>query len=125
LEQVAVVVGREVPDRAMNTGLIPPKSQSWYHGRTKHKGSEAMTIKLPPEVERLINEELRAGRFRTAEEVVVEALQALRKKEHVTAATGNDKQRQAVREMLLFVEKNYTPLNGISIRELIHEGRRL
>jgi hypothetical protein len=31
-----------------------------------------------------------------------------------------DQQREAVREMLAFVEKNRTRLDGISVKELIH-----
>jgi len=31
----------------------------------------------------------------------------------------------AVREMLNFIEKNWTPLQGISVKQLIHEGQRL
>ena len=39
-----------------------------------------MNINLTPEQEKIVNEELRAGHFRTVEEVIGEALQALRKK---------------------------------------------
>ena len=31
----------------------------------------------------------------------------------------------AVREMISFVERNRTSLQGISVKQLIHEGRRL
>jgi putative addiction module CopG family antidote len=85
-----------------------------------------MTIHLPPELERIINEELKSGRFRTAQEVVAQALNALREKARSSSATADeDKRREAVSEMLAFVEKNRTSLDGVSVKQLIHEGHRL
>ena len=81
-----------------------------------------MRINLTPEQEKLVNEELKSGHFRTAEEVIDEALQALREKEQPSPVTvPNGEQRQAVREMLSFVEKNRVRLEGISVKELIHK----
>jgi Arc/MetJ-type ribon-helix-helix transcriptional regulator len=85
-----------------------------------------MKIHLPPELEKIVNEELKFGHFRTAEEVIAEALQALRDKEKSSPASlGNGAEREAVREMLDFVEKNRVRLGDISVKELIHEGHRL
>jgi len=85
-----------------------------------------MTIQLTPEQERIIQDELKSGRFRTAEEVVAEALNVLRERQQASAGSiPNGEQREAVRQMLDFVEKNRTRLAGISVRELIHEGHRL
>jgi putative addiction module CopG family antidote len=85
-----------------------------------------MNINLTPEQERIVKDELRSGHFRSAEEVIGEALQALRKKEQSSSETAsNGAQREAVREMLAFVEKNRVRLDGVSVKELIHEGHRL
>ena len=85
-----------------------------------------MTIHLPPDLERIVNEELKSGHFRTAQEVIAEALNALREKARSSnAAADYDKRRDAVREMLAFVEKNHVSLNGVSVKQLIHEGHRL
>jgi putative addiction module CopG family antidote len=85
-----------------------------------------MNIRLTPEQEKLIQDELKSGHFRTVEEVIAEALQALREKEQSTApGTPNGAQREAVREMLAFVENNRTRLDGLSVKDLIHEGHRL
>jgi putative addiction module CopG family antidote len=86
--------------------------------------SKAMNINLTPEQEKIIKEELKSGHFRTVEEVVGEALQALREKE-LSSSAPNGAHREAVREMLAFVEKNRVRLDGISVKELIHEGHRL
>ena len=85
-----------------------------------------MNINLTPEQERIVNDELKSGHFQTAEEVIAEALAALRERERSSpAAEDNGHRENAVREMLNFVEKNRTPLRGISVKQLIHEGHRL
>ena len=85
-----------------------------------------MNINLTPEQEKIVKEELKSGHFRTAEEVIAEALQALQDKgKSSNTAMANGKQREAVREMLTFVEKNCVRLEGVSVKDLIHEGHRL
>jgi Arc/MetJ-type ribon-helix-helix transcriptional regulator len=85
-----------------------------------------MNINLTPDQERIVNDELRSGHFRSAEEVIAQALAALREKERSSSAgASNGDQEKAVREMLDFVAANRTPLQGISVKQLIHEGHRL
>ena len=73
-----------------------------------------------------MRDELKSGHFRTAEEVIAEALQALREKEQSSREiTGDGAQGEAVREMLAFVEKNRVRLEGVTVKELIREGHRL
>jgi putative addiction module CopG family antidote len=85
-----------------------------------------MNINLTPEQERIVNDELKSGHFGSVEEVIGEALKVLRTKEQSSAdVTANGAQREAVREMLVFVEKNRVRLEGVSVKELIHEGHRL
>ena len=85
-----------------------------------------MNINLTPEQERIVNDELRSGHFRSAEEVIAKALVILREKEGSSAAgASNGREESAVREMLAFVEENRTPLQGISVKQLIREGHRL
>jgi len=85
-----------------------------------------MNIKLNPEQEKIVEDELKSGHFRSVEEVIAEALQALREKERSLSAAGpNGQRREAVGEMLAFVEKNHTRLDAVSVKQLIHEGHRL
>ncbi len=85
-----------------------------------------MKINLTPEQEQIVKDELKSGHFQTAEEVIAEALRALRERERSSnASSGDGKQGEAVRDMLAFVEKNRTRLDGVSVKELIHEGHRL
>ena len=83
-----------------------------------------MNINLAPQQEKIVNNELKAGHFGTVEEVIDEALHVLCEKER-SAGAPNGAQREAVLEMLSFVEKNRVRLEGISVKELIHEGHRL
>jgi putative addiction module CopG family antidote len=85
----------------------------------------AMNVKLTPEQEKIIREELNSGRFCSIDEVISEALQVLREKDRPSGADSNGAQREAVREMLAFVEKNRVRLEGVSVKQLIHEGHRL
>lgn len=85
-----------------------------------------MNIHLTPEQEKIVEEELNSGNYRTVEEVIAEALQALREKERsMSPGASNGAQHEAVREMLAFLEKNCVRLDGISVKDLIHEGQRL
>jgi Arc/MetJ-type ribon-helix-helix transcriptional regulator len=84
-----------------------------------------MNINLTPEQERIVQDELRSGHFDTPEEVIGEALEALREKASASAHGKSEGVQQAVREMLEFVEKNRVRLEGVSVKELIHEGHRL
>jgi Arc/MetJ-type ribon-helix-helix transcriptional regulator len=85
-----------------------------------------MNINLTPEQERMVNDEMRSGHFRSVEEVIAQALVALRKKEGLSlAGDSNGRNDEAVRNMLNFVEENRTPLQGVSVKQLIREGHRL
>jgi hypothetical protein len=51
---------------------------------------------------------------------------ALREKERsLLGGDSNGRDEGAVREMLNFVEKNRTALQGVSVKQLIREGHRL
>jgi Arc/MetJ-type ribon-helix-helix transcriptional regulator len=91
----------------------------------QHAEVPPMKIDLTREQETIVNDELKTGQFRTAEEVISEALQALRHKTQSSSSTGaNGAQREAVREMLAFVEKNRVSREGVPVQDLIHEGHR-
>jgi len=83
-----------------------------------------MKIELSSEQEKIGEEELKSGHFRTAEEVVASALQTFRHKRRSAARSTEDgEQREAVREMFSFVGANRLRLDGVTVKELIHEGR--
>lgn len=62
--------------------------------RSKRAEFEAININLTPEQEKLVQDEMKVGHFRSVEEVIGEALQVLREKEKsAAAATSNGAQR--------------------------------
>jgi hypothetical protein len=70
--------------------------------------------------------ELKSGNFRKAEEAIAEALHALRERERgAISGAANGGQRHAVAEMLRLVEANRVKLEGVSVKDLVHEGHYL
>lgn len=59
-----------------------------------------MSIKLKPEQEQIIRDEIRRGHFRTAEEVLDYALAALREESSSTKSNG-EKQRKNLAQFLI------------------------
>jgi len=78
-----------------------------------------MTIEITrPEIESLIHERLQTGEFTDAQEVILRALQS-----SAPVAVAVDKQRAlAAAARIRELSKGLT-LDGLSIRELIDEGR--
>ena len=82
-----------------------------------------MILTLNPEHERMVNEELQAGHYQSAEEVVGCALEALREKERGfrQQAQKRDPKRAAAR---IRERRKGVSLSGLKIRDLVNEGRR-
>ena len=82
-----------------------------------------MTIHLTPETEKLVQEELENGHFRSIEEIIVEGVHARREKQGRLRAEVE--RHQAVERALDLAKHRAIPLEGVSIKELLHEGHRL
>jgi Arc/MetJ-type ribon-helix-helix transcriptional regulator len=80
-----------------------------------------MTITLKPDTERLINEELKRGHYKDAEEVIQRALQTLHATHQVSSSQMHECQEAAahIREL-----RNGVTLVGLNIQDLIHEGHK-
>ena len=83
----------------------------------------AMTIQLNPETERLVKEELQRGYFHSIEEIIVLGIRARHQKEQPQRSEAD--RQQAVDRALDFARHKAVPLEGISIKELLHEGHRV
>ncbi|HWD98164.1 MAG TPA: hypothetical protein VG345_03980 [Bryobacteraceae bacterium] len=78
-----------------------------------------MTIQITrPEVEALINQRLKTGAFKDAEDVVLQALKASENDGHDAV-----ERREAIERLKTFGRKHGLSLGGVSIRELRHEAR--
>ena len=79
-----------------------------------------MTIQITdPEVEALINQRLKSGRFKDAEDVILQAL-------HASGARSPESQqhrREAIDRLMAFGKKHGLSLGGMTIRELRDEAR--
>ncbi len=84
-----------------------------------------MKIQLTEKQERIVAEEVRAGHFRNAEEVIDQALEALQQSKGSVTDVRGGSSKEAVKAMLEFAEQNRVRLDGISVKELIHTGHRL
>ncbi|HZT34135.1 MAG TPA: hypothetical protein VFA33_29855 [Bryobacteraceae bacterium] len=82
-----------------------------------------MNVRLSPQSEELVNQQLAQGRFHSAEELIERALRAFAQRESGSASPA---QREAVEDMLEFVKQNRARLeDGLSVKDLIHEGHRV
>ena len=81
-----------------------------------------MPIHLKPETERLVEQEIASGRFQSVDEIIQ---QGIGKLEAEAEAERWKKHREAIERMLDFAKNKALPLNGITIKELIEEGRRM
>jgi len=83
-----------------------------------------MGISLKPETEQLVQEEIRNGHFRSIDDLIVEGVNAWRQR-LTPARSSSEQRRQAIERALSFAKDRAIPLEGITIKGLIHEGHRL
>ncbi len=82
-----------------------------------------MTVTLNSEHEQLVNGELRTSHYRSAQEVIERALEALREKDQ--GALGRERSRDPKRAAARIRERRKgVTLGGLKIRDLVNEGRR-
>jgi Arc/MetJ-type ribon-helix-helix transcriptional regulator len=81
-----------------------------------------MPIQLSPESERLVEQEIANGRFQSVDEIIQ---QGIRAREDDAESERWRKHREAIEWTRDFMKNHAVPLNGITIKELIEEGRRM
>ncbi len=83
-----------------------------------------MEISLTPNQERLIAEALHSGQYRDTTEVLDDALEALEEK-HRSDSISQTERQQAIERLRSFGKRHALSLeNGVTVKDLIHEGRR-
>ena len=80
-------------------------------------------IQLNPETEKLVQEELQSGHFHSIDDIILQGIRARREKEHPERSEAQ--RRQAVERALYFAKHKAVSLDGVSIKELLHEGHRV
>jgi len=83
-----------------------------------------MEISLTPKQERQIAEALRNGQYRDTTEVLDDALEALEEK-HRSEPISETERQQAIERLRSFGKRHALSLeNGVTVKDLINEGRR-
>lgn len=80
-----------------------------------------MTIELKPEQERIIQQQLASGHFKSVDEVLTTALASLPRDRRF----DQDSRREAVRRMIAFGERRKLSLGEPATRAFLHEGHRI
>lgn len=79
-----------------------------------------MTIQITrPEIEKLIKERLQSGKFRDAEDVILQALKSLGPEQ----PCAEDERREAIERLRTFGKTHGISLGGMTIKELRDEAR--
>jgi Arc/MetJ-type ribon-helix-helix transcriptional regulator len=81
-----------------------------------------MTINLNPETERLVQEALQNGYFRSVDEIIVEGVQARREAKPLSREVKRKTRAEAVAHIRELRQGNRLPA-GVTIKDLINEGR--
>ena len=80
-----------------------------------------MTIELKPEHERIIEQQLATGNFKSVDEVLATALASLPR----DRLFDLESRREAVRRMIEFSDRRRLNLGEPITRQLLHEGHRI
>jgi putative addiction module CopG family antidote len=80
-----------------------------------------VTIELKPEQERIIQQQLASGHFKSVDEVLDTALASLPRDRRF----DRENRREAVRRMIEFGERRKLSLGEPVTRQFLHEGHRI
>ncbi len=84
-----------------------------------------MVIHLNPEQEKLIGQAIQAGLITAPEEVLASGVESIRQRlESHRSQSRQDEIDAAVERLIKFREKHRLSLGGLTIKDLINEGRR-
>jgi Arc/MetJ-type ribon-helix-helix transcriptional regulator len=82
-----------------------------------------MTVHLPPVIERVVNDAVRSGQYRSAEDVRAEAITVWQARQTAAAKPTEDERRAAVERLKSFGMTHQLSLGGMTIRRLRDEAR--
>ena len=81
-----------------------------------------MTVHLPARIERIVEEAVRSGEYRSAEEVLSEAVSVWQAR-HTMAEPSKDDRQAAIERLRNFGKTHHLSLHGITIKQLRDEAR--
>jgi len=81
-----------------------------------------VTVHLSPPIERIIKDAVRSGQYRSAEEVLSEAVSVWQARQTAAEATG-DQRQAAIERLKNFGKTHQLSLGGMTIKQLRDEAR--
>jgi len=81
-----------------------------------------VTVHLPPGIERIVNDAVRSGQYRSAEDVVSEAIAVWQARQTTTEPTEDERQA-AIERLKNFGKTHQLSLGGMTIKQLRDEAR--
>jgi Arc/MetJ-type ribon-helix-helix transcriptional regulator len=82
-----------------------------------------VTIHLSPQIERIVNDAVLSGQYRSAEEVLAEAIAVWQARQTVLAEPTEDERQAAIERLRSFGKTHNLSLDGITIKQLRDEAR--
>jgi len=82
-----------------------------------------MTVRLPPEIERIVNDAVLSGQYRSAEDVLTEAISVWQARQAAVAEPTGDERQAAIERIKNFGKTHQLSLGGMTIKELRDEAR--
>jgi Arc/MetJ-type ribon-helix-helix transcriptional regulator len=81
-----------------------------------------VTVRLPARIERIVKEAVRSGQYRSAEEVLSEAVSVWQAQQIAAEPTGDERQA-AIERLKNFGKTHQLSLGGMTIKQLRDEAR--
>jgi len=81
-----------------------------------------LTVHLPPEIERIVEQAVRTGQFSSANEVLSEAVSVWQAQRAAAEASQDDRQ-EAIERLKNFGQTHNLSLGGMTIKQLRAEAR--
>ncbi|HMD95785.1 MAG TPA: hypothetical protein VKM93_00425 [Terriglobia bacterium] len=82
-----------------------------------------MTVHLPPQIERIVNDAVLSGQYRSAEEMLSEAIAVWQARQAALAEPTEDERQAAIERLKSFGKTHQLSLGGITIKQLRDEAR--
>ena len=82
-----------------------------------------MTVRLPPRIERIINDAVLSGQYRSPEDVVSEAITVWQAQQTAVAQPATGEREAAIERLKSFGKTHQLSLGGMTIKQLRDEAR--
>ena len=82
-----------------------------------------MTVHLPPGIERIVNNAVRSGQYRSAEEVLTEAVTVWQERQTAAVEPSQDERQAAIERLKNFGKTHQLSLRGMTLKQLRDEAR--